>query len=64
MSGNALLPGMLQQLTNPGALSAPAPAVQPAPVTSPVVSAQPTIANAAVGLVNDGGGRDAGDGQK
>lgn len=64
MSGNALLPGMLQQFTNPVAPSAPAPAVQPAPVTSPVVSAQPTIANAAVSLVNDGRGRDAGDGQK
>jgi hypothetical protein len=64
MSGNALLPGILQQFASPVAAPAPAPAFQPTQEPSPTVAAQPSPSNAAVNLVNDGGGRDAGDGQK
>ena len=64
MSGNALLPGMLQQFASPVAAPAPAPAFQPTQEPSSTVAAQPSRANAAVNLVNDGGGRDAGDEQK
>ena len=64
MSGNALLPGILRQFTNPAAAPAPAPAVQPAQEPAPTVPVQPNLANAAVTPATDGGGRDAGDGQK
>jgi hypothetical protein len=60
---NGLLPGVLQQFTNPGTES-PAPGVQPAQGLSPTVPAQPNLANAAVALGSSGGGKDQGDGQK
>jgi hypothetical protein len=64
MSGTAFLPGILQQFTNPLAAPAPAPAVQPTQEPSPMAPVQPNLAAPAVNLVNGGGGRDAGDGQR
>jgi len=62
-SSNALLPSILQQFTDPVATPAPA-AVQPAQVLTPMAPAQPELVDAAVTHVNNGGGRDTGDGQK
>jgi hypothetical protein len=63
-STNGLLPGILQQLTSPGAESLPAAGVQPAQGLSPMVPAQPSLPSAAVTPVSSGGGKDEGDGQK
>jgi hypothetical protein len=64
MNTNGLLPGILQQFTNPGTEPLPAPAVQPVQGLSPTGPTQPNLVNAAVTPVTSGGGKDQGDGQK
>jgi hypothetical protein len=68
-SGGALLPSILQQVTDPVATPAPAAAVQPVQGPTSVAPAsvapsQPELVDAAVTHANNGSGKDAGDAQK